>query len=286
MKTGIGAYYINKYGIDDGARIMAEHGYSAIDMDFCNTESEYYTAKEEFFFSTVSKLSKKLRENGITVNQIHGPWRYPPRDATPDDRAERFGKMAKALAIARRLGAKYMAIHPLMPYGAESSKNPEEVYKLNKEFYTALASVAGKLGVTVCLENMPFREFPLSSTASLLALIKDINNPNLKFCFDTGHANYYGEPVGDSVRMLGSEYLKIIHAHDNDGTCDSHYPPYHNGTLDWGEFVEALYDIGYNGVMNLETSPKKYESYGSMTSEEITEKELEIARVAKLLAGE
>ena len=283
MKTGIGNYYIKRYGMEDGARIMAEHGYSCIDFDISNTETEYYSAKEEFFLSAVSKLKKALDKNGITVNQIHGPWRFPPRDATEDDRAERFGKMTKAIAIAKFLGAKYMAIHPLMPFGIDENIKPEEVYEINRRYYKALADVAGKLGVTVCLENMPFRDFSLSSTESILKLIEDINSPYLKFCLDTGHSNYYGESIKDSIKAAGKDRLSILHVHDNFGDTDSHLPPY-DGNIDWAEFAEALYEIGYGGVMNLETSVQKLDGFDKMTSEEITEKELEIAKTANLLA--
>ncbi len=284
MKIGIGNYYLDKYGIEEGARRMAEHGYGAIDLNFANTDSEFYSAKESDFFVLANKYRNALKKHNITVEQIHGPWRYPPQDATEDDRAERFGKMTKAVAIAKFFGAKYVAIHPLMPYGADSDENPDEVYEINKKFYTALASVAGKLGVTLCLENMPFRNFPLSSSESIMTLVKDISSPALKFCFDTGHALYYGEDIGASVRAIGNEYLKTLHVHDNHGDEDSHLPPY-EGAIDWAEFIEALYDIGYDGVMNLETSPKKYEAYSSMTAKQITEKELELAKIAKLLAG-
>ena len=284
MKIGTGCYYINRYGTEEGARKMAELGYECIDFDLSDAESEYYSAKEEFFFISVSKLKKSLSSNGITVNQIHGPWRFPSNEAAEEDRADRFGKMTKAASIAKFLGAKYMAVHPLMPFGAESAENPDVVYEINRRFYKALSDVTGKLGVTLCLENMPFREFPLSSTESLLKLIEDINSPHLKLCFDTGHAHLLGEDLGNSIRKAG-EKLKALHVHDNFGDKDAHLPPY-DGSIDWGEVAEALFDIGYNGVINLETSPKKCGSFKNMTEEEIAEKELSISKVAKLLAGD
>ena len=211
MKTGISGYYLNRYGIEDGARLMAEDGYGAIDLSYVNTETEFYSAKESDFFILAGKYKVALKKNDISVEQIHGPWRFPAQDGTEDDRAERFGKMTKALALAKFFDAKYVAIHPLMPFGAESAENPEAVYEINKKFYTALASVAGKLGVTICLENMPFREFPLSSTESIIALIKDINSPALKFCFDTGHALYYGESVTEAVKILNVCGESFVH---------------------------------------------------------------------------
>ena len=285
MKTGIGECYLKKYGLDEGARKMAEHGYDVIDLNFADTDSDFYSAKEESFFVLAGKYKAALKKHGIQIEQIHGPWRYPPRDTTEDDRAERFGKMTKSIALAKFFNAKYVAVHPLMPFGAESAEKPEEVYEINKKFYTALASVAGKLGVTVCLENMPFFEFPLSKTEDIIKLLDDINSPYLKFCFDTGHAYRVGEVLSDSVKLAGEKHLRILHVHDNFGIEDDHLPPY-SGNIDWADFIEALYDIGYDGILNLETSPfSKNEITKDFTEEDFENYSLELAKYAKLLAG-
>ena len=284
MIIGIGNYYLDRYGIEEGARKMAEHGYGALDFGFVSTNSIFYSDNEADYLPVIEKYTTALKNNGIKIEQIHGPWRYPPKDATEEDRAERFEKMAKSLRLAKLVGAKYVALHPIMPFGAESDENPDEVYKINRDYYSALAKIAEELGVTICLENMPFREFPLSSCESIMALIKDISSPAIRFCFDTGHAIYYGEPIAESVKKVGSEYLRILHVHDNDGDGDDHLPPY-EGSIDWGKFIEALYDIGYDGVLNLETTPKKYDITKQMTDDEANEKELALSKIAKLLAG-
>lgn len=284
MKIGIGDYYLKKYGLDEGALRMAKDGYEYIDLSFSDCDSEFYTSTEDDFFMLAGRYRAALKKQGISVWQIHGPWRFPPNDGDDDSRAELFGKMTKALGIARFFGAKYMAVHPLMPFGEHSPDRPDEVYEINKRFFSALASVAGRLGVTVCLENMPFVEFPLSGSDKILELLRDINSPYLKLCFDTGHANMLGEPIDGAVRDAGVEMLKIVHIHDNMGDRDSHLPPY-DGNIDWGRAIEALYDIGFDGVISLECSPVRCEDDSATSEEQIREKEKEVASVAKLLAG-
>jgi sugar phosphate isomerase/epimerase len=280
MKIGFGNHYVNKYGVELGATKMAEDGYTHIDYNFANTDIELYTARDESFLLKVTSLRRALDKAGLKVEQIHGPWQYPPKDSTDDERAERFEKMTKAMVIARYLGAKYMAVHPLMPYGANSPENPEGVYEINRQFFAALANVGKNLGVTVCLENMPFNKHPIHSTEQICALVRDIDHPNLKVCFDTGHANCIGEGISESVKLIGKELLKIIHVHDNYGDKDSHNAPY-DGTVDWSEFIEALYEIGYDGVMNLEVKIPS-----DLTEEQIREAELSLLKTAKLFAGE
>ena len=280
MKIGFGNHYVEKYGVEVGTAKMAADGYTHIDYGFMKTDTELYTARDESFLIKVTSLRKTLDKAGLKVEQIHGPWQYPPKDSTDDERAERFEKMTKAMVIARYLGAKYMAVHPLMPYGANSSENPGGVYEINRQFFAALANVGKNLGVTVCLENMPFENHPIHSTEQILALVRDVDHPNLKVCFDTGHANCTGENVANSVRLLGRDLLKIIHVHDNYGESDLHNAPY-DGTVDWSEFIEALYEIGYGGVMNLEVKIPE-----DLDEEQAREAELSLVKTAKLFAGE
>ena len=51
------------------------------------------------------------------ISQVHGPWRYPPKDDTAKDRRERLEKMKKAVIISALLDCKYLVIHPIMPVG-------------------------------------------------------------------------------------------------------------------------------------------------------------------------
>jgi len=276
MKIGISNYYLNTYGLEEGARRMSEHGYECIDFNFANTETEYYTAREEDFVANMMKIKNALSKYGISVNQIHGPWRFP-KDETEDDRAEWFGKMTKAMVMAKHLGARYMAVHPLMPFGI-TNKNPEEVYDINKRYFEALAKVGMGLGVTVCLENTPFPDFPLSRCEDILRLIKDIGSPYLKMCFDTGHANILDEPMEETIRLIGYENMKILHCHDNDGVNDTHLPPY-EGNIDWSVFAEGLFEIGFDGVLSLETEPTKYADEA-----DTGESENRLSKIGRLLA--
>ena len=260
---------------------MAEHGYDCLDFDLlANTEGEYYPKEEGMFELRLAKIRRAAEAAGLRVHQIHGPWRCPIQDSTEDDRAERFEKMSKALIGAKILGAKYMAIHPLMPYGVDEPVNADEVWQINKKFFSALANVGQSLGVYVCLENMPFTGFPISDVPTIVKLVKEINHPYLKICLDVGHANIFPLPIGEAVRCIGKDLLSIVHIHDNYGDGDTHNNPY-DGSVDWGDFAEALFDIGFEGVCNLETSPRT----SDMSESDTTDCELALAKTIKLIAG-
>ena len=83
----------------------------------------------------------------------------------------------------------------------------------------------------------------------------------------------FGTPIGESVRELG-ELIAVVHAHDNFADDDTHNVPY-NGTVDWMNFAEALFDIGFDGVISLECKPETEDEAG----------ELGLAKTGRLIAG-
>lgn len=285
MKIGIS---LNPYDLRSLARygdkkfeIIKKLGFSAVDYGTANTETELYTLS----YSELEKkiLSEKAAANlaGIEISQVHGPWRYPPRDLTEIDRAERLEKMKKSIVMTRLLGCKYWVVHPLMPYGTGDllSGKAEETWKINLDFMPKLVEFAKTQGVTVCLENMPMHNFSMSRPKDILNFVNTINDDNFKVCLDTGHVAVFQDlSIGDVVREFG-DMMKVMHAHDNLGDGDRHLWPT-RGRLDWHEFSRALKDISFDGVFSLETAPSGTlddESYLRECSElfEITKKIIE-----------
>ena len=284
MKLGIGPYYFTRYPGKEGYERMRSHGYDYVDFDhYANTEGGLYPEDEAEFLRVTETLRDKFCDAGYTVWQIHGPWRHP-QDGTEEDRAERFDKMSMALRAASILGAKYMAIHPIMPFGWEkhTDAEAEEMWRINIDFFTRLAAVGEKYGVYVCLENMPFPDLPISSAVDIMRLVKAVDHPYLRVCLDTGHANVVKPDPAEAVRIIGKDYLKILHVHGNDGTQDSHLNPGHpDDTVDWQSFTAALKKIDFDGVVNLETFPKPQGPDGK-APEDI---EINLATMAKKIAG-
>ena len=130
-----------------------------------------------------------------------------------------------------------------------------ETHKLNLEFMGKLLPTAKEEGITVCLENMPFLDFSLSSPADILGLIKEIDDPSFAMCLDTGHANMCKDwhTPAQAIRNY-SDLIKVLHVHDNKGNRDDHLAPF-CGTINWKEFSTALYESRFDGVLSLECAP-------------------------------
>ncbi len=230
------------------------HGFSCVDFNMANTNTELYTSPES---DTLLLHEKSLADAaGIKIHQVHGPWRSPPRDTTPEDRAERMDKMKKSIRAAALLGCKNWVVHPLMPFGTDDTVTGNEngTWDINLRFMRELLITAKECGVTICLENMPMTKFSMAKPSAILRFVEEINDDNFKICLDAGHvAMFEGLSLSDEVRRLGNK-IQVLHVHDNKCGKDLHMMPYF-GTADWKAFARSLKDIGFDGVFSLETSP-------------------------------
>lgn len=236
----------------DLAQIHA-YGYDCMDyQELVSTNTPLFEKNNKDFESYLSGQRKAAEGEGVEICQTHGPWRYPPQDATEEERAERFEKMSRAIVGTALLGCKNFVIHPIMPFGTQDAGHETETIEMNLDFMAKLCRVGRENGVTVCYENMPFPDLSVAAVSQIIDVAKQINDEYFKVCLDTGHCTMFGLSPADAVRMIGKDLLRTLHIHDNDGRNDLHWNPF-NGVIDWEDFGAALYEIGYDGVISLET---------------------------------
>ena len=255
MKIGIVSRAFDRFGETRYPK-MKELGFATVDFSMANTETPLYLCSEDEFCRQLSLEKAAAQELGITFSQVHGPWRVPIKDATPEDRAERMDKMKKAVRAASLLGAKAMVIHPIMPFGifdVEKQKT-EETWELNLAFMKELAAYGAEHGVIVCLENMPFPTFSISKPDKICEMIDAVGSEHFKMCLDTGHVNVFPElSVADEIKRC-QEVIRAFHIHDNDSKADSHALPFF-GTIDWETLGQTLANLNLPCPFSYETAP-------------------------------
>lgn len=253
-----------KIGISDGRTWKDQHylklksfGFDFYDFKMSDTTALPYTNDDNEFEKYLKNEKKLADEAGVTIWQVHGPWRFPPRDVTESERSERLEKMKRSIYGTAILGAKYWVVHPLMPCGTQDilTDNVSKTREINLDFMSKLLTYAKQFGITICLENMPFLDFSLSSPTTIVDIVKEIDDPSFAMCLDTGHANLcrnWSTPAA-AIREYG-RYIKVLHVHDNRGALDDHLAPFW-GSIDWKDFSRALYDSRFEGVLSLECAP-------------------------------
>ncbi len=235
---------------------IKEHGFSGVMIDFCRTETPVFELSEKESDKILLQEKKLADEAGVIIDQVHGPWRWPARDFSEEDRTERMEKMKKSIHMTAVLGSKNWVIHPLMPFGIEEKGTDDEkrTWDINFTFMSELLKTAKENDVTICLENMPMPKLSIGKPEDVLKFVKTMNDDNFKICFDTGHVSFINDMnVGEEVRRLGSE-IRALHVHDNNYGLDLHLMP-RLGKIDWEDFAKALKEIQYKGMFTLETVP-------------------------------
>lgn len=277
MRTGIfSTLASNLSTYDEQFARIKELGFDAVDHGLIDINEEYY--------KDVSVMEAHCREvrdaaekNGICIFQVHGPW--PTDDTTEEGRAIGWDCMHRAVYACHLLGSKYLVIHPQMPFGWYEEPDADYAESVTLALMRDLLPDCEKYGVTVCLENMPFREQRISPMKNIVAAVEKIGSEFAGICFDTGHCNFLFDDITENIR-LAAPYLKVLHVHDNDTNADSHWIPF-NGNIDWEAFASTLAEIGYDGVLSLETDGI---SYSDMSSEEIETFQKLNAEAAKKLS--
>ena len=241
------------FGFDDyeqGLKTMSRHGYTGMDyQELCKADSPLFSMSDTEFKDYLTRFRSVAEDNGIKVSQLHGLWVAP--DRTARQRKQSVGFFIKDIKGAEILGCKNVVIHPFLPFGWGAEIDKDKIWDVNIELFDTLLPVAADCGVTICAENQPFTAIEISTVAGVKDLVRTINSPYLKVCFDTGHANVFHDDIAKDVRLLGED-LACLHVHDNKGNWDQHLIPY-QGNIKWGDFLSALKEIGYKNTFSLET---------------------------------
>lgn len=250
MKLGIiNTYFKNpETGMPDYAK-MKQYGFSCADyQQLSDTTGSLYQMDEDAFRQTTEQQKAEANAAGVEFYQVHGPW--PVDDTSPEKRETNLEYYKLCVRGCAYLGSKYLVMHPVMPYGWGAEEDADWVDEVNADFIRKLADYARPYGVTICLENMPFKLHRLSHVPEIVKFVKAMNLDNLGICYDTGHGHLYGDDAGDLVRQCG-DLLRTLHVHDNFGQSDEHQIPF-LGTINWESFRQGLKDIGYDGCLSLE----------------------------------
>lgn len=171
--------------------------------------------------------SQPITMHGAFIDLISG---------SPDRRVATIARdrYRQNLEIAQVMGAQVIDFHAnYLPLVDHPSYLPDWENR-QVDFWRPLAEEAGRIGVTLVLENM-WEPDP----AIISRVIARINSPYLKACLDVGHACLYSRlPVSQWIKQLG-EHLIYTHLHNNHGTTDEHLA-FGDGVLDFPELLAML----------------------------------------------
>ena len=111
------------------------------------------------------------------------------------------------------------------------------------------AEYAQKAGVSLCIEPWNrYETYLINRLSQAMDLVRKIDMPNLGVMGDTFHLNIEEENMTDAITKCKE---KLIHMH----FADSNRKAPGKGHLDFGQILQALKDINYNGYISFELLP-------------------------------
>lgn len=182
---------------------------------------------------------------------LHGPF-MDMVSGSPDERINSVcnARYCSAIRIARELGARNVVFHANFIGTLHNNFYREGWHERNVRFWIPLAEYAGTHGVTIALENM--WEFDPTIIGDL---IREVNHPHLKACFDVGHASLFSDSQYDLDDWLNVMQPHIVeyHMNNNNGIIDEHYAfDWEHGKLNYHALLPKLRATAPDATMVLE----------------------------------
>ena len=203
---------------------------------------------------------------------------YPnPLDPDLEKRKGYLEHLCKLIDASSRLNVNMVTTF----IGRDPRKNVEENLELVKEVWPPILKYAEKMGVKIGIENCPMLftndEWPggqniMTTPANWRKVFEILDSPNLGINYDPSH--FVWQQI-DYIKPLYEFKDKIFHVHYKDikvykdkladvgvmATPLQYMSPKLPGLgdVDWGKYVSALTDIGYNGFTCIEVEDKAFE---------------------------
>lgn len=197
---------------------------------------------ESFPKADFKEYARLADQYGIELWSLHLPiapqqhYDVSNKNATVEAMAYQTELIKRA---AETMGIKHFVIHS----GGEPLQESErtERVKLAGEKLSILADLAEPYGADIAIEGLPRTCLGRDSDEILAMLAYD---DRLRVCFDANHL--FRESEVDFIRKIGKKIV-TTHISDRDHINERHWLP-GEGILDWNAILDALEEVGYNGV--------------------------------------
>lgn len=284
MKLGFVSAILDTWSFEEMIDFASEHGFECVEA------ASWPQGKAERRYAGVTHIdAERVLEDEAYAKHIQDYSRekhveisalafYPnTMDGDLEKRSAAVEHLKNVIRASRKLGINMVTSF----IGRDQTKNVEENLELVKEVWPPIIKVAEENGVKIAIENCPMLFGPdqwpggqnlMTSPANWRKVFEILPSPNLGINYDPSHFVWQ---MIDYIRPIYEYKDKIFHVHYKD---IKFYPDRLNdcgimaypldfmspklpglGDVDWGKYVSALTDIGYNGYTCIEVEDKAFE---------------------------
>ncbi len=281
---------------DDAIRRVARLGFTNVELIAWDAAAldEHYTPQR------VQALRRLLADEGLTLSEfVSTPAGAGSLD--PKRRAAAVEYFKRVVDTAAALGTTMvnsvvstpfdLSFPVLLELPATQEVTVElprgldwaEGYKAYVDTLQQLCALREEAHQRYALETHPHRW--ATTALSLLRLIEDAGSSVLGANLDPSHLFPCGDLPQVAVYQLGQ---RVFHTHfsDNDGQTNAHWRP-GKGKIDWSATLQALQDVGYDGVISIELEdvPGRASKSNAVAGEAFDRENQETMRYLAGLAG-
>lgn len=249
-KLSIWSQYYYEMKIEDAVLEFIKNGIYASELS--DEHGAELFSRSEDYIATGKALAAFLLEHNFEMSQGHLWLR-----AKICTNESAIGTLCKWIDMYEAIGIKNMVLHCDCLAGTTLTRS-ERVEK-NIERLRVIAEHVKDKDIKICLENLRSyddvtEDLVVTKTADdLLYVIDAVGSDRFAICLDTGHLNLTTDKDQKKFILTAGKKLCALHIADNQGKGDDqHMMPFAKGKINFVKVVEALREIDYEGLFNLE----------------------------------
>ena len=282
MKLGFVSAILDGWTFEEMIDTASEMGYACVEVACwpCGKAERRYAGVshinvDELTDEKVAYIKAYCAKKNVEISSLAF---YPnTMDGNLEKREAAVAHLKKVICASARLGVNMVTTF----IGRDQTKSVEENLELVKEIWPPILALAEEKGVKIAIENCPMLfgrdQWPggqnLMTTPAIWRKVFEIlPSPNLGINYDPSHFVWQ---MIDYIRPLYEFKDKIFHVHYKDiklypdklrevgimaYPLDFMSPKLPGlGDVDWGKYVSALTDIGYDGYTCIEVEDRAFE---------------------------
>ena len=282
MKLGFVSAILDGWTFEEMIDTASEMGYACVEVACwpCGKAERRYAGVshinvDELTDEKVAYIKAYCAKKNVEISSLAF---YPnTMDGNLEKREAAVAHLKKVICASAKLGVNMVTTF----IGRDQTKSVEENLELVKEIWPPIVALAEEKGVKIAIENCPMLfgrdQWPggqnLMTTPAIWRKVFEIlPSPNLGINYDPSHFVWQ---MIDYIRPLYEFKDKIFHVHYKDiklypdklrevgimaYPLDFMSPKLPGlGDVDWGKYVSALTDIGYDGYTCIEIEDRAFE---------------------------
>jgi len=265
VKLGFLTACLKELSLEELVEWAKERGFEALEVACWPRVSgrDYFASHIDVANLKAGEVKELFKNNGLEISSLA----YYDNNLAPDPSAReaKHNHLKKVIDAAKELEVELVGTF----IGRDPGKTIEENFKEVARAFPPLATYAKERGVRLMIENCPMQNWQFEVLIGNIAYNPQTWEklfeilPEVGLNFDPSHLYWQGIDYLDCIRRFKD---RILHAHAKDAEiadreCSKngifgagwwrHRLPGLGG-IDWAEFISALQENGYDGVLSIE----------------------------------